>query len=69
MKKIIILLILINYKSVLATESRFGELTEMFDPKMRGQENIWVRPHPGPFIWSNIEPKQGEFFGMMQMNM
>jgi len=62
MKKIIILLILINYKSVLATESRFGELTEMFDPKMRGQENIWVRPHPGPFIWSNIEPKQGEFF-------
>ena len=42
--------------------SRFGELTEIFDEKMRGKDNQWVRPHPGPFIWSNIEPKKGEFY-------
>ena len=48
--------------SVLAFDSRFVELTEMFDPKMRGQDNQWVRPHPGPFIWSMIEPKENDFF-------
>ena len=34
----------------------------MFDPKMRGQDNQWVRPHPGPFVWSMIEPKENDFF-------
>ena len=62
MKKLIIFFILINIKSSFAIESRFGELTEIFDPKMRGKDNQWVRPHPGPFIWSNIEPKQGKFY-------
>tara|TARA_Y100000590_G_scaffold6790_1_gene8784 strand:- start:3950 stop:4969 length:1020 start_codon:yes stop_codon:yes gene_type:complete len=42
-------------------ESRFGELTEIRDKKMRGQDNQWVRPHPGPFVWNKIEKKQGEF--------
>ena len=37
-----------------------GELTEIFDPKMRGKDNIWVRPHPGPFVWSQIEPEEGQ---------
>ena len=34
----------------------------MFDPKMRGQDNQWVRPHPGPFVWSMIEPKENDYF-------
>ena len=38
-------------------ESRFGELTEMFDERMRGKDNQWVRPHPGPFVWNIIEKK------------
>ena len=42
-------------------ESRFGELTEMFDERMRGKDNQWVRPHPGPFVWNKIEKKQGNF--------
>ena len=42
-------------------ESRFGELTEMFDERMRGKDNQWVRPHPGPFVWNKIEKEQGKF--------
>ena len=56
------LLAVLLCSSVLAFDSRFGELTEMFDPKMRGQDNQWVRPHPGPFVWSMIEPKENDFF-------
>ena len=41
--------------------SRFGELTEMRDKKMRGKDNQWVRPHPGPFIWNHIEKEKGKF--------
>ena len=36
-------------------DSSFGDLTEMRDERMRGKENQWVRPHPGPFIWNGIE--------------
>ena len=43
-------------------DSRFGELTEMRDEKMRGKDNQWVRPHPGPFIWNHIESEKGNFF-------
>ena len=44
-------------------ESRFGELTEMRDERMRGKDNQWVRPHPGPFVWNKIERGgQGYFF-------
>ena len=43
------------------SESRFGELTEMRDEKMRGKDNQWVRPHPGPFIWNHIEKEKGKF--------
>ena len=50
---------LINNSS---SQSRFGELTEMRDKKMRGKDNQWVRPHPGPFVWNKIEQKQGSFF-------
>ncbi len=49
---------LINNSS---SQSRFGELTEMRDKKMRGKDNQWVRPHPGPFVWNKIEQKQGSF--------
>jgi len=42
-------------------ESRFGELTNMKDERMRGKNNQWVRPHPGPFVWNKIEKEQGNF--------
>ena len=41
--------------------SRFGELTEIRDERMRGKDNQWVRPHPGPFVWNKIEKSQGNF--------
>ena len=63
------LLTVLFCSTVQAFDSRFGELTEMFDPKMRGQDNQWVRPHPGPFVWSMIEPKENDFFGRMRTNM
>ena len=43
-------------------ESRFGELTELHDERMRGKDNQWVRPHPGPFVWNKIEKEKGNFF-------
>ena len=54
-------LLIIFSKNFSFADSRFGELTEMFDPKMRGKDNQWVRPHPGPFVWNKIEKKQGVF--------
>ena len=63
MKKLLIILfsflLLTNFAN---SESRFGELTEMRDEKMRGKDGQWVRPHPGPFIWNHIESKKGNFF-------
>ena len=43
------------------SESRFGELTEMRDERMRGKDGQWVRSHPGPFIWNHIEKEKGKF--------
>ena len=43
------------------SDSRFGELTEMRDERMRGKDGQWVRPHPGPFIWNHIEKEKGNF--------
>ena len=63
MKKLLIILfsflLLTNFAN---SESRFGELTEMRDEKMRGKDGRWVRPHPGPFIWNHIESEKGKFF-------
>jgi len=56
------IIICFTHTVLYAYDSRFGELTEMFDPKMRGKDNQWVRPHPGPFVWSNIEPEEGNFY-------
>tara|TARA_B100001175_G_scaffold51865_1_gene41093 strand:+ start:187 stop:1098 length:912 start_codon:yes stop_codon:yes gene_type:complete len=28
---------------------------------MKGKDNQWVRPHPGPFVWNKIEKEQGKF--------
>ena len=47
--------------NILNAESRFGDLTELRDDRMRGKENQWVRPHPGPFVWNNIEKEKGIF--------
>ena len=61
MKKLLVLFLTIVFFTPALSDSRFGELTEMFDEKMRGKDNQWVRPHPGPFVWNKIEKKQGEF--------
>jgi len=47
--------------NILNAESRFGDLTEMRDDRMRGKDNKWVRPHPGPFVWNKIEKEKGIF--------
>ena len=49
------------FTNILNAESRFGDLTEMRDDRMRGKDNHWVRPHPGPFVWNNIEKEKGIF--------
>ena len=61
--KLIIYLLLSLFVSIniLNAESRFGDLTEMRDDRMRGKDNQWVRPHPGPFVWNNIEKEEGVF--------
>ena len=57
----IILLALLIFTNILKAESRFGDLTELRDKRMRGKDNQWVRPHPGPFVWNKIEKEQGVF--------
>ena len=62
MKKLLIILLFFLFLTNFAnSQSRFGELTEIRDEKMRGKENQWVRPHPGPFIWNHIEKEKGKF--------
>ena len=60
-KIFLILLMTLIYQNFSFAETRFGDLTEMHDERMRGKENKWVRPHPGPFVWNRIEKKQGVF--------
>ena len=49
MKKLLIILLSFLFLTNFAnSQSRFGELTEIRDEKMRGKDNQWVRPHPGP---------------------
>jgi len=60
-KKFLLFLFLLISCNWASADSRFGELTEMFDEKMRGKDNQWVRPHPGPFVWNKIEKKKGNF--------
>ena len=62
MKKLLIIFLTFLFLTNFAnSQSRFGELTEIRDEKMRGKENQWVRPHPGPFIWNHIEKEKGKF--------
>ena len=63
MKKFIFTVILAFFLSpnIVIAESRFGELTEIRDDRMRGKDNQWVRPHPGPFVWNKIEKEKGNF--------
>tara|TARA_B110001454_G_scaffold213934_1_gene232919 strand:+ start:131 stop:1135 length:1005 start_codon:yes stop_codon:yes gene_type:complete len=61
MKKLLVLLIFF-FSTNAYSIPRFGELTEIFDPNMRGKEDSLVRPHPGPFVWEMIEPEEGSFF-------
>ena len=49
------------FTNISKAESRFGDLTEMRDDRMRGKDNQWVRPHPGPFVWNSIEREKGIF--------
>ena len=55
---IFLVILSINHSN---SDSRFGELTEMRDERMRGKDGQWVRPHPGPFIWNHIEKEKGNF--------
>ena len=62
MKKLLIIFITFLFLTNFAnSQSRFGELTEIRDEKMRGKDGQWVRPHPGPFIWNHIEKEKGKF--------
>ena len=62
MKRLIIFLIsFFIFTNIASSESRFGELTEMRDENMRGKDGQWIRPHPGPFVWNQIEKEQGNF--------
>ena len=61
MRTILLILLCLTLNNWVLADSRFGELTEMFDDKMRGKDNQWVRPHPGPFVWNMIENKKGEY--------
>ena len=58
---LVILLFFLFFTNSANSQSRFGELTEIRDEKMRGKDNQWVRPHPGPFIWNHIEKEKGKF--------
>ena len=61
MKNIFLIMLSLTLCNWVLADSRFGELTEMFDDKMRGKDNQWVRPHPGPYVWNMIEKKRGEY--------
>ncbi len=61
MKKILLIIFVFIICNWASADSRFGELTEMRDERMRGKDNQWVRPHPGPFVWNMIEREQGNF--------
>ena len=64
MKKIIWIIVIsaVFLANPVIAQSRFGDLTEIRDKRMRGKDNQWVRPHPGPFIWNKIEKEKGNFF-------
>ena len=61
MRNILLIILSFTLSNLTLADSRFGELTEMFDDKMRGKDNQWVRPHPGPFVWNMIENKKGKY--------
>ena len=45
-KKILLALVCLTFSfNFLYAESRFGDLTEMRDERMRGKDGKWVRPH------------------------
>ena len=61
MRKILLIITLLIISFSVNAESRFGDLTEIRDERMRGKDGKWTRPHPGPFIWNGIEKEQGVF--------
>ena len=61
MKKLLLILAFSILSFSTNAETRFGDMTEMRDERMRGKDGKWVRPHPGPFIWNGIEREQGIF--------
>lgn len=43
-------------------ESNFGFLTAAFDLRALAEMGIrWDRPHPGPFVWGNVETTPGHY--------
>ena len=61
MRTILLILLSLTLNNLALADSWYAELTEMFDDKMRGKDNQWVRPHPGPFVWDMIENKKGKY--------
>ena len=61
MRKILLTITFLVISFSANAESRFGDLTEIRDERMRGKDGKWIRPHPGPFIWNGIEKEQGVF--------
>ena len=59
MRNMLLIILSLTLSSWALADSRFGELPEMFDDKMRGKDNQWVIPHPGAFVWNMIENKKG----------
>ena len=66
---IFVLFNLLANKSFSNSNSRFGELTEMRDEKMRGKDGQWVRPHPGPLFGIILKEKKEILLGKKQINM
>ena len=70
MKKILIILFSLLFLTNFAnSESRFGELTEIRDEKMRGKDGQWVRPHPDHLFGIILKVKKEISFGKMLINM
>ena len=64
MKKLLTILLSFLFLTNFAnSQSRFGELTEMRDKKMRGKDGQWVRPHPDPLYGIISKAKKVNFFG------
>ena len=70
LKKILLAVVCLTFSfNFLYAESRFGDLTEMRDERMRGKDGKWVRPHPGPLFGMELKKNKEFSLGKKQINM